>query len=724
MRKLSLLFFWLFYSYAGFAQDNTVVLSTEMFQSHQRLNLAPIEGWLFHKGNQPEWAEPELDISDWKLFNPTELSAEMEDEHGRIEGWFRLKIKLDSTFEDVPLAVSRDLWAATDIYINGELFHSFGDAGNPYEAYNPNLKYPIPVELEIGKEYTLAIHFVDYETTFTQRELRLQPRYLNSLINITGPKYEKFVTDSIKSSYIFGTLTISITFLLFFLFWLLVFLNPAQKIFQWVAWMSTFMLLASTGSFMPYFYELSYAQEKLRFFFTISFQPMSTVFGLLILEWILTKSISWFLKILVLFLLITNLAAHLFSISLPFGITFTVMLGYYVKLIYEYKNAISGAQWAIVAAMLFSVLTATIYIIIHKYSLELYNEYDNLFTSLLILGAPLFLLAYVSIRFRETLDSITEEANKVLKITQEKKELLQNQNTVLEQQVGERTKELKDSLTELRATQNQLIQQEKLASLGQLTAGIAHEIKNPLNFVNNFSELSVELIEETKVELSAVSDQLSADDREKVDEALEILNNIEMNLNKIHEHGSRADSIVKSMLEHSREGTGELEPTDLNGLVKEFVNLSFHGMRAGKNPINVDLNYELAENIGEVPLIAEDFSRVIVNLSNNAFDAMREKLSAVSNQPSAYKPQLTVKTFRTEKEAVIEIEDNGPGISDEMKDKIMQPFFTTKKGTEGTGLGLSITHDIVKAHGGELSIRSQSAKGTVFAITIPLRPNP
>ncbi len=275
------------------------------------------------------------------------------------------------------------------------------------------------------------------------------------------------------------------------------------------------------------------------------------------------------------------------------------------------------------------------------------------------------------------------------------------------------------ALKKLRATQQQLIQQEKLASLGQLTAGIAHEIKNPLNFVNNFSELSVELIEEINEELSAVSDQLSAEDRKKVHEALEILADIETNLRKIHEHGSRADSIVKSMLEHSRGGTGKLEPTDLNALVKEFVNLSFHGMRAGKNPINVDLNFELDETIGEVPLITEDFSRVIVNLCNNAFDAMREKLSEKGKGKSEkYTPKLIVRIFTKNQATFIEIEDNALGIPDAIKDKILQPFFTTKKGTEGTGLGLSITNDIIKAHGGVLEVSTNQNEGTCFTIKL------
>ncbi|MEX2602784.1 MAG: ATP-binding protein, partial [Gracilimonas sp.] len=273
---------------------------------------------------------------------------------------------------------------------------------------------------------------------------------------------------------------------------------------------------------------------------------------------------------------------------------------------------------------------------------------------------------------------------------------------------------IEDALTELKATQSQLIQQEKLASLGQLTAGIAHEIKNPLNFVNNFSELSVELVEEARDEVEEINSKFNIQNLELTD----LLNDIETNLRKIHEHGSRADSIVKSMLEHSRGGSGKMEPTDLNALVKEFTNLSFHGMRAGKNPINIDMEFDLDEEIGEVPLVAEDFSRVILNLCNNAFDAMREK--GIQNSKSIiqnYSPKLTVRTKSDGNTITLEIEDNGPGIPDEMKDKILQPFFTTKKGTEGTGLGLSITNDIVKAHGGALVI-SSNEQGTVFKITL------
>ena len=331
-------------------------------------------------------------------------------------------------------------------------------------------------------------------------------------------------------------------------------------------------------------------------------------------------------------------------------------------------------------------------------------------------------------------------------------------------QIREERDRLADTLKELRAAQDQLVQQEKLASLGQLTAGIAHEIKNPLNFVNNFSDLSMELVEEVREEVkrqkakvksekeppfegrgerSELRDvpnseaetgpqtantplnpsshrdtYVASDDSIATNLILDILDDIETNLKTIHKHGTRADGIVKSMLQHSRGGDGKPESTSLNPLIKEYVNLAFHGMRAGKEPINVDMVFKLDEEIGEVPLIAEDFSRVILNLVNNAFDAMQGAGHKVQGT-GGYEPKLTVRTHKKDSAITIEIEDNGPGIPIEMKDKILQPFFTTKKGTAGTGLGLSITNDIVKAHGGTIDIKTEAGNGSVFIISLP-----
>lgn len=272
---------------------------------------------------------------------------------------------------------------------------------------------------------------------------------------------------------------------------------------------------------------------------------------------------------------------------------------------------------------------------------------------------------------------------------------------------------LQEALTDLKSAQEQLVQQEKLASLGQLTAGIAHEIKNPLNFVNNFSDVSMEMIDEALEELQKIGQNDNAT------EVATILADIKSNLAKIHEHGTRADGIVKSMLMHSRGGDGKLELTPLNPVIKEYVNLAFHGMRAGKNAIDVSIDLQLDEAVGQVPLVTEDFSRVILNLCTNAFDAMRDKLTTTRDKANAisFSPKLTVRTKLEKGGILIEIEDNGPGIPEDIKDKILQPFYTTKKGTQGTGLGLSITNDIIKSHGGTLEIESSPGR-TVFTIKL------
>ncbi len=272
--------------------------------------------------------------------------------------------------------------------------------------------------------------------------------------------------------------------------------------------------------------------------------------------------------------------------------------------------------------------------------------------------------------------------------------------------------ELSSVITKLKSTQDQLIQQEKLASLGQLTAGIAHEIKNPLNFVNNFSELSIELVQEARQELTAAEPGNTSAVGYTLDD-------IEANLKVILNHGTRANNIVKSMLQHSREGKGQVVPTDLNAMLIEFCNLAFHGMRAGSKAIDLELEFDLDDLVGEVELVAEDMSRVIMNICNNAFDSMYDKKSKLGTGVP-YKPKMKILTRYERHQAIIRISDNGTGIPDDIREKILQPFFTTKKGTEGTGLGLSITHDIILAHGGQLGVESKLGEGATFIISLPV----
>jgi signal transduction histidine kinase len=270
---------------------------------------------------------------------------------------------------------------------------------------------------------------------------------------------------------------------------------------------------------------------------------------------------------------------------------------------------------------------------------------------------------------------------------------------------------LQRSLEELKATQTQLIQSEKMASLGELTAGIAHEIQNPLNFVNNFAEVSTELIEEIEEE--------STKTNEERDEALvsEILGDLKENLIKINHHGKRADAIVKGMLEHSRTNTGEKTMTDLNALAEEFLKLSFHGLRAKDKSFNSDFELDLDPNLPKINVVAPDIGRVLLNLINNAFYAVNER----AKTEEGFKPLVSVSTKQVGNKVEIKVADNGNGIPEAIKDKIFQPFFTTKPTGSGTGLGLSLSYDIIKAHGGELSVDTIQGKGTTFRIILPLK---
>ena len=617
------------------AQDTAITLSASMFQSHQRLFLAPLDGWIFRQGHDPSWADENSDITGWKKFNLTELTAKMEDNTGRVEGWFRIKIKLDSSFQNMPLGISRDLWAATDVYINGELAHSFGNTGNPYQPYNPILKYPRPVTLIPGEEYLIAIHFVDYETTFTQREIRLKPQNLQRFINLTGPEYTNLVTRDIKLTHIYVTICISVSSLLFLLFWLLVFLNPGQKIFVLFARYTTFILLGTIFIFGNTLFEISYSVEKVRFIVMSFSQAVMVIFGLFILEWVLTQKISAASWIIFIVVQIANITAHLFSISLPFGLAFTIMLVHFGRIVYIHRKNIRGAQWTIVAGIILPTIATIFYITLHKYSLDLFNEYDKLILSMTVLSSPFFLLTYISMRFKEVLAAVKDEAQKVIDITEEKRQLLANQNLVLEKQVEERTHELKHSLETLKSTQSQLIQSEKMASLGELTAGIAHEIQNPLNFVNNFSELNTELIDELQKELAAGS----------VQSAGEIVSDIKSNSEKINLHGKRAGDIVKGMLQHSRTSSGQKEPTDINALCDEYLRLSYHGLRAKDKSFTAKFETELDKAIGKINVVPQDIGRVVLNLINNAFYAVNEKFKVEGGFPQGTPSQAVLQAL-------------------------------------------------------------------------------
>ena len=306
---------------------------------------------------------------------------------------------------------------------------------------------------------------------------------------------------------------------------------------------------------------------------------------------------------------------------------------------------------------------------------------------------------------------------------EEQKRRIAKQKEELENIVAERTaalrqqkEELEKALFELKSTQAQLIQSEKLASLGGLTAGIAHEIQNPLNFVNNFSEVNTELIAEMQEELNAGN----------TEQAIAIANHIKENQLKINQHGKRADTIVKDMLQHSRISTGQKEPTDINALAEEYLRLSYHGLRAKDKSFNATLKTDLDPSIGAIDIIPQDMGRVLLNLFTNAFYSVNEKKKkengSLFTAQAGFEPTVSVSTKKAGNKIEITVRDNGLGIPQKVLDKIYQPFFTTKPTGEGTGLGLSLSYDIItKGHGGTLKVETKEGEYAAFNISLPLQ---
>ena len=304
---------------------------------------------------------------------------------------------------------------------------------------------------------------------------------------------------------------------------------------------------------------------------------------------------------------------------------------------------------------------------------------------------------------RDEIGELSVAFNKMIKDISKAKDL-QSKNLTL----SESNRLLNETLADLKATQAQMIHSEKMASLGELTAGIAHEIQNPLNFVNNFSDLNSELIDEMK-------EALKSGDQET---AMSIANDIRQNDEKINYHGKRADAIVKGMLQHSRNSSGTKEPTDINALADEYLRLAYHGLRAKDKTFNATMKTDFDETIGKINIIPQDLGRVILNLITNAFYVVAEK----KNQHIAgYEPTVSISTKKTNDKIIIAVKDNGSGIPQIILDKIFQPFFTTKPTGKGTGLGLSMSYDIVtKVHGGQLTVDTKEGEGSEFKVILPI----
>ncbi len=375
-----------------------------------------------------------------------------------------------------------------------------------------------------------------------------------------------------------------------------------------------------------------------------------------------------------------------------------------------YFNKIFRAARSVLLAVFPLIIVSFLEDTLRLLNNDFYKEWKNAFNAIETF-AFIWMVTMLIINSRQR-KALAKERQKTQEEERQNK-IMASLKDELEVQVAERTaeitnqkEELEIALTELKATQAQLIQSEKLASLGELTAGIAHEIQNPLNFVNNFSEVNCELIEEMKQEI----------EEGNFEEVKSIANDIKENELKIGFHGKRADAIVKGMLQHSRTSTSAKESTNLNALADEYLRLAYHGLRAKDKSFNATLKTDFDHTIGNVNIIPQDIGRVILNLITNAFFAVDEKKKLGIE---GYEPTVLVNTKKINDKTELRVADNGNGIPQNVIDKIFQPFFTTKPTGQGTGLGLSMSYDIVKAHGGELKVKTKEAEGSTFIIQLP-----
>jgi len=396
-----------------------------------------------------------------------------------------------------------------------------------------------------------------------------------------------------------------------------------------------------------------------------------------------------------------------------------ILLGI-VYIIFSQKafSAAKPVMYAVLPYIVISVVSDLVKLITPVF----YKEWNNYFETA-GLFAIIWLCAMLIIT-RKQKKALEKEQLKTREIEKESR-ITESLKAALEVQVAERTaaltqqkEELQHTLTELKAAQSQLIQSEKMASLGELTAGIAHEIQNPLNFINNFSEVSSELIDEMETELN----------KGNKEDAFAIAVDVKQNLEKIIHHGKRADAIVKGMLQHSRTTAGQKEPADVNALADEYLRLSYHGLRAKDKTFNAALHTSFDKSIEMINVVPQDIGRVLLNLFNNAFYAVTEKkkttdLEGFKNLQglAAYEPTVSVSTKKNNGKLEIKVKDNGNGIPQKIIDKIFQPFFTTKPTGQGTGLGLSLSYDIIKAHGGEIKVETSEAAFTEFIIQLPVK---
>ncbi len=695
-------------------------------------------GWKVKHEDKLDFSNSNFDDSKWDTTDIDKPFSELLPIEKVHIGWFRKKIFIDSSLVDKSYIFNIMITGAAEIYLNGKLLHEIGKISlDPQKAETKYFKIRLPysVVFDTFGEQTIAIKFL-----FTpQRKIdKYQEDFYPISIRIV--KLEGFIekiltkeTTNALSSGICAGLFFMMAFIHFFF----------HQYFRSKKYNRSLSIAMVLFGIYSCFGRTSYVSDDFQMIINIKIIKSIIV---VIANIVLFNSIYEFLQYpkKILFWIIvasfTLLNILVFFQKIPsyyIAVAYSLLILNYIFLIWKsIKNKTpSGIVMRNAVIIFISILVSffiflVIYFAINNGSSANDNDMLNsivfpIFLILFFVGPQLSVSGAISFslakEFVKTNLSLSQKLEEIEKLSEEKQQILSTQNVYLEKQVNQRTAELNQSLENLKITQNQLIQSEKLASLGELTAGIAHEIQNPLNFVNNFSEMSVELIEELK---SPLTPDGGIPDGEKID--MELLDDIIQNLEKISHHGKRASSIVKGMLEHSRTSTGKKELTDINALADEYLRLSYHGLRAkNKNGstirFNADFKTDFDENLPKIEVVPQDFGRVLLNLISNAFYAVGKRESENKEVGNSYKPMVIVSTKWVNNQVIISIKDNGTGMSEAVKAKIFQPFFSTKPTGEGTGLGLSLAYDIVtKGHSGTIDVQSVEGEGTEFTITLSI----
>jgi len=673
------------------------------------------KGWKFHAGDISGWGKAEVDDSNWEAINPATDIYYLPQVRKAEIGWFRLKMHIDTSLVNQSLAFNIYQAGASEIYLNGRLVYSLGKVNKDYSKEKTQQTFGFPFALKFDKRATQVIA-VRY--SFNRRNFFINYVSPNLCLQLTlnnaNKAFANYQYDYNTNA--FRELVLTTLFLLLGSMSLVLYFSfRIQKAYLYLGVYGFIAALASICALLALTLQQPSTSLVSLFFFGTHIFTIGCSLALaqgvyLICE--KRKGLSYYIMVIyAVFSILAIFFLYSWSAFVSFFFVVIFSAGLLPVLFKSARNKIHGTLLLLIAV--FGVLVMNVLFLFEFAAGNLQIAlYAILFAFFIV---PLTLSFYIAGNYARTARSLQARVIEVEQLSEKtiaqeqwKQEILATQNQTLELQVTERTAELNQSLTNLKATQTQLIQSEKMASLGELTAGIAHEIQNPLNFVNNFSEVNTELIDELKQEILAGN----------FEEVNAIADDIKENQQKINMHGKRADGIVKGMLQHSQSGAGKKEPININALAEECMRLSYHGLRAKDKSFNAEMVTNFDPDLPKINVVQQDIGRVFLNLFNNAFYAVNQKQKTIG---ADYRPEVTVSTSAENGKVIINVKDNGTGIPDAIKEKIMQPFFTTKPTGEGTGLGLSLTYDmVVKGHGGTIAVAGKEGEGSEFTISLPI----